>query len=270
MRIELYRDPAKSPSGKIEDDFSPYLDTFLLPGACSPLGAVLILPGGGYHHRAYHEGDPVAMKFNALGFHAFVLQYRVHPYNYPAPQQDAIRAIKIIRSHAAEWKLDPDKIAIGGFSAGGHLAACAGMMADKYDLPQGDDADNFSGQPNAMLLCYAVLSVKRTYTDAGRPPRTGSPYCDENGKELEFHELVNENTIPAYVWHSADDPVVPSWCSLKFAEAMAAKKRTCNFQLFPHAPHGRGLGYSHRDIENWAKEAAQFLQLWCDFPASSL
>ena len=86
MRIELRNHTVPAPTGNPADDFTPYLDTFLLDGAKQPLGAVLVLPGGGYTHRALHEGDPVARKFNELGYHAFVLQYRVKPYTAPAPQ----------------------------------------------------------------------------------------------------------------------------------------------------------------------------------------
>ena len=79
MRIELYKNPAPAPTGNKEDFFSPYMDTFLLPGAKTPLGLVVVLPGGGYSHRAFHEGDPIAQRFNDLGFHAVVVQYRVRP-----------------------------------------------------------------------------------------------------------------------------------------------------------------------------------------------
>ena len=109
MRIELR--PRKS-----AEKFQPYLDTFLLSGCSKPLGGVLVLPGGGYSGRAAHEGDPVAQTFNALGYHAFVLQYRtsIDGGAYPDPQQDLIRAIRIIRAHAEQWRLD--KIAVLGFS----------------------------------------------------------------------------------------------------------------------------------------------------------
>lgn len=266
MRIELYKEMPVAPSGKSEDNFMPYLDTFLLEGASTPLGAVLILPGGGYTHRAIHEGDPVAKTFNKFGFHAFTLQYRVEPYCYPAAQMDAIRAIKIIRANAAKWRVDPDKIAIGGFSAGGHLAACAGLLHDKINPVNGDEADAVSGRPDAMILCYGVLSVTKTYTERNINCYEGTPYRDENGKDINPCELVTPDTPPAYVWHSADDGSVPSACSFKFAEAMNQAGVSCNLHVFPHAPHGKGLAISHNDICKWPEEAAQFLKLWCGFP----
>ena len=115
MRINLYQNPAPAPTGNQDDFFAPYMDTFLLSAAKDPLGLVVVLPGGGYSHRAYHEGDPIAMRFNELGFHAVVVQYRVKPYTYPAGLNDVARAIRIIRQNATAWAVDPDKIAVCGF-----------------------------------------------------------------------------------------------------------------------------------------------------------
>ena len=103
MRINLRNNLAGNAPG---DDFQPYLDTFLLPGCSTPLGGVLIVPGGGYAIRGDYEGDAVAAKFNSLGYHAFVLQYRVSPNRFPAPQQDLVRAVKIIRANAEAWRLN--------------------------------------------------------------------------------------------------------------------------------------------------------------------
>ena len=257
MRIELYPNgiPGKSP----EDDFMPYIDTFLLDAAKTPLGAVLVLPGGGYHHRAIHEGDPVARRFNDLGYHAFVLQYRVQPSVAPAPQLDVVRALKIIRANAEKWYIQPDKIAVCGFSAGGHLAACAGMVADNYSVVQGDEADDFSGKADAMLLCYAVLDAK------SRVIRPGSPYADVDGTPIDPCTLVNETTVPAYVWHTAGDAVVNCSGSMDFAREMWKHDRVCELHIFPEGPHGRGLGFGFPDIISWSNEAAVFLEHRCGF-----
>ena len=266
MRIELYKTPDASPNGNPEEEFSPYLDTFLLREVKNPLGAVLILPGGGYHHRAAHEGDPVAKRFNELGFHAFVLQYRVQPYCYPAPQLDAARAMKIIRSHAEEWCVAPDKIAVCGFSAGGHLAACIGMLSDKYPVKEGDAADEVSARPDAMLLCYSVLSATWTYPDKGRELPPGNGYCDENGNLIDHWKLVDENTPPSYIWHTAEDKSVPVECAVAFAREMWKHSRPCELHVYPSGPHGRGLGLGYADLKSWSQEAAIFLAGRCGFP----
>lgn len=265
MRIELYKNPEPAPGGNAEDNFSPYLDTFLLRQVKDPCGAVLVLPGGGYHHRAHHEADPVAEAFNKLGYHAFVLQYRVQPYTYPAPQLDAARAMKIIRANAAAWGVQPDKIAVCGFSAGGHLAGCIGMRGNDYQPVEGDEADDFSSEVNAMLLCYAAISPAWIYSDLGRPLPVGTPYGDENGKMIELWELVNDNTPPAYVWQTATDPVVPFRCSVAFAEEMWKHKRPCELHVYTEGSHGRGLGIAYKDIVSWSREAAIFLEEKCGF-----
>ena len=111
QKMMLWSDRKAAPGET--DSFQPYLTPYLLPGD-KVRGCVIVLPGGGYHARAPHEGGVVAERFNSLGFHAFVLEYRVAPYRWPAPQEDALRAVKIVRAHADEWKIKPDKIAVLG------------------------------------------------------------------------------------------------------------------------------------------------------------
>ena len=266
MRIELYPGDMPGPSTGMPYEFRPYLDTFELRSVKNPLGAVLILPGGGYNHRALHEGDPIARRFNELGYHAFTLQYRVLPATAPCAQLDVVRAIKIIRANAEKWCIDPEKIAVCGFSAGGHLAACAGMLADRYDLKYNDFTDGVSGCANAMLLCYGVLSTTWTYIERGRTLVSGTHYSDPDGTVIDPIDFVNETTPPAYIWHTATDAAVPVDCSVEFARKMWQCKNTCELHVFPFGPHGRGLGLGFPDMVSWSKEAATFLECRCGFP----
>ncbi len=246
--------------------FQPYLDCFLHDGAGSPLGAVLVLPGGGYTHRALHEGDPIARKFNTLGFHTFVLQYRVMPDKYPAAQLDVMRAIKIIRSRAEEFRLNPDQIAVLGFSAGGHLAACAGLLHARFDEKCGDAADEVSARPDALVLCYAVNSTTDTYIkNPERQLPEGTPYCFADGTPIDPDTMVSADTPPAFVWHTATDPVVPASTSVNFANAMWKCGNTCELHIFPKGLHGRGLGLGHKDIHRWPELAAEFLETTAGF-----
>ena len=264
MRIELRNHPEKAPGGNPAETFQPFIDTFLLGGASAPLGGVLILPGGGYSHRAFHEGNPVAEAFNALGYHAFVLQYRVSPYRYPAPQRDLIRAVKLIRSHAAQWRLD--KLAVLGFSAGGHLAASGTMLADEINADEGDKADSFSGKADAMILCYPVISLTDDFGHRG----SGLYLFGENaGKEeiakANMQRLVDKSTPPAFLWHTAEDNGVPVRNSVSFAEEMWKCGNTCELHVFPHGPHGRGLGLGMPDVKQWTTLAARFLETSAGF-----
>lgn len=249
--------------------FQPYLDVFLCDGAVSPLSAVLIIPGGGYDHRAYHEGDPVARKFNALGFHAFVLQYRVLPDPFPCAQLDALRAMKIIRSRAAEFRVKPDQIAAMGFSAGGHLAACAGIMHDQFDEKCGDEADNVSGRPDALILCYPVTSVTETYFELNRPLGKNTPYCLADGSPIDPCRMVTCNTPPTYIWHTATDQVVLVNSSMEFAREMWHCGNICDLHVFPCGPHGQGLCLGIPDASMWPQQAAVFLQKRIGFTAAS-
>ena len=264
MRIELRNHLEKSPTGKMEDDFQPYIDTFLLDASREVLGGVLILPGGGYHHRAFHEGDPVAQKFNELGYHAFVLQYRVAPYRYPAPQRDVIRAVKIIRSHAQEWYLGD--LALLGFSAGGHLAASSAMLSEKIDAAEGDEADKFSGRADAMILCYPVISLASDFAHAGSGYYLfGEDSPEEERAKLNLEDLVDENTQPAFIWHTATDQAVNVRNSTEFASRMWQNKNTCELHVFPSGPHGRGLGLGFKDLKKWPELAADFLEFHAGF-----
>ena len=138
---------------------SSYIRPYLLDTS-DPRGAVLIIPGGGYHMVCEpSEGAPVARGFNALGYHAFVLNYRVYPDVYPAPQQDALRAMKIIRGRAKEWKILPDKIGVCGFSAGGHLASTLGSdLAAGVEAVNGDEFDAVAPAPDFIICGQGVLT----------------------------------------------------------------------------------------------------------------
>lgn len=264
MRIELRNQIELPPTGSEEDKFQPYIDTFLLDAAASPLGGVLILPGGGYHHRAVHEGDPVAKKFNELGFHAFVLQYRVTPYNYPAPQRDLIRAVKLIRSRADQWRLE--KLAVLGFSAGSHLAASGTMLADRINADEGDEADKFDGQADAMILCYPVISLTDNFAHRGSGEFLfGKNSSDETRSICNMQNHVNETTVPAFLWHTAEDSCVPVENSIEFAKKMWACGNKCELHVFPVGWHGLGMGYGMKDIKVWPELAANFLEISAGF-----
>ena len=166
----------------------PFLDTFLLKGASEPLGGVLILPGGGYALLGDYEGDPVAEKFNARGFHAFVLHYRVSPYRFPVPQTDLVRAVELIRSHAAEWRLG--KLAVLGFSAGAHLAASGTMLHEKFS---GAGPRGCAGAADAMILGYPVLSLTGEFAHKGSGEvlfGAGAPEAQEKIEKIDMAESL--------------------------------------------------------------------------------
>jgi acetyl esterase/lipase len=122
--------------------------------------AVIVCPGGGYSHLANHEGQPVAEWLNSLGITAFVLKYRIGPkYHHPAPLLDAARAVRLVRSRAAEWKLDPKRIGVLGFSAGGHVASTIGTHFDQGQPGATDAVERLSSRPDLLVLIYPVISM---------------------------------------------------------------------------------------------------------------
>src|SRR6056297_1104162 len=124
--------------------------------------AIIVCPGGGYGHLAPHEGEPIALWLNKLGYKAFVLRYRIYPYHHPYPLIDALRAVKLVRFRASEWSVNPKKTGMLGFSAGGHLTATVGTYYDFYHpalSPEKDEVNQKSAKPNALILCYAVISL---------------------------------------------------------------------------------------------------------------
>ena len=243
-------------------EFQPFLEMSILDHPrCKRSGLVLVLPGGGYRNRASYEGVPVAKKFNELGWHAATLEYRVAPSTFPAPQQDAVRAIRLIRSRAAEWGVD--KIAILGFSAGGHLAACTGTIWREIDADAGDAADREDARPDAMILCYPVIYLTHGHAGSGKNLLgKESPTRDELAP-LDLETRVTGDTPPAFLWHTAADQTVDVHNSLAFAEAMWRQGNTAELHVYPFGRHGQGLGNRNdefTELMSWPGLASTFLK----------
>ena len=234
-------------------DFEPMLELHLLDSS-EPADMVLVLPGGGYAMRADHEGAPVAQRFNALGFHAAVLHYRVAPRRYPDALADTLRAVQMLRLIGTN--IGADKVAVLGFSAGGHLAACAGTLADDIEIVANDDADTFAARADALILCYPVISSGE-YAHCGSFDNLAG---DDAGLRdyLSAEKRVDAATPPTFLWHTAMDDAVPMQNSFLFAEAMRRHGRKVELHLFPEGGHGIGLaeGFS---AKAWPELAADFL-----------
>lgn len=157
-------------------------------------GAVIVVPGGGYVMRAPHEGEPIALWLNKIGLSAFVLNYRVAPYRYPCSYYDAQRAIRIVRCNAKNWNIDPDRIGILGFSAGAHLAATAATYFDDGIKDSSDEIDSFSSRPDALVLCYPVITFGK-YSHLGSVIALLGDNPDEKLiKKLSLENAVTKNT----------------------------------------------------------------------------
>lgn len=255
----------------VEGEFQPYLEMHLLDGAVRrPAGLVLICPGGGYRYCSERESGIIAERFNALGWHAAVLQYRVDKQAvYPAPQQDALRAIRLLRAGAEKWGLDKKQIAILGFSAGGHLAASCGTLWREVDADAGDGADAEERRPDALVLCYPVINISRGHKGSGKCLLGKDDPTAEELARFDLEKYVTSDTPPAFLWHTATDKVVPRESSTLFAEAMWKLGNTAELHMFPRGAHGLAIGQDNDifEIRIWPELASDFLRVLGFVPA---
>lgn len=215
-------------------------------------GAVIVCPGGGYGMKAEHERFPIGEAIRRFGVNAFTLDYRVAPYRHPAPLLDAQRAIRLVRHRAGEWGIDPDHIAILGFSAGGHLCAMAGTHFDGGDPCAADPVDRASCRPDGFIPCYAVSSFKsfpHGGTLANLTGKTGLSLEEARFFSAEYN--VTEETPPAFLWHTAQDDAVPVEQSMRLAQALFDHGVPCALHVFPYGRHGIGLGADNPQAKDW-------------------
>ena len=234
--------------------------------------AVLICPGGAYLIISDREAEPVALRFLAAGYHAFVLRYSVGA-RFPAPMLDLAQAILLLRSRAAEWRIDPAQVVLCGFSAGGHLCASLGVLWNHPVLTEPLGVAPAAIRPDGLILGYPVIDLMLV----------SNPAAPWEGMDptLSLRELVNQTTLgesspteeqlalyradahvspetpPTFLWHTADDELVPVENSLRFALALARHGVSCELHIYPHGVHGLALADETTDV------AGQFLNPVC-------
>ena len=244
-------------------DAAPTITPYVLQsGEAHP--AFVVCPGGGYSHRAPHEGEPLAKWFNSFGISAFVCNYRVSPYRHPYPSLDAKRAIRWVRHHAGEWNIDPGRLGILGFSAGGHVTSTAGTHYDGGDVSAEDPIDRVSCRPDAMVLCYPVITFVGDHRHEGSMTNLlGENPPEELRQSLSNHTQVIPDTPPTFLWHTADDGGVPVENSLMFASALSRNRVPFELHVYPTGPHGLGMAPDHPHIGTWTKLCEGWLkELW--------
>ena len=214
---------------------------------------VVIYPGGGYGMRAPHEGKGYAEYFNSIGMDAFVCEYRVAPHYFPLPLLDARRAVRWVRHHAAEYGLDPHKVAVMGSSAGGHLAGLVSTYTAPIDFEDMDEIDREDPIPDATILCYTVCHMP----DGTNVAHVGSfrNLCGERTDYETFSNDLNvtDATPPAFLWHTSDDDGVNVINSYLYATALRQHGIPHELHVFPHGPHGLGLAQAYPPVAQWAE-----------------
>lgn len=224
--------------------------------------AVIICPGGGYFlHATDHEGVQPAKFFNRMGVTAFVLRYRLNPYRHPIPLQDAQRAIRVIRASAKDYGVDPGRVGIMGFSAGGHLTSTAVTHFDKGDPNAADEIDRQSCRPDFGILGYPVVSFVSDYSHRGSAKNLlGENPTEEQLKELSNDLHVTKETPPVFLFHTSEDTGVPPENSLAFYAACHKAGVPAELHVYQQGPHGVGLAFGHPALQGWIDAAGTWMR----------
>jgi len=266
--IPLWLDGAPGAMGNTDKD-QPQLTHFPAPKETATGAAVIVCPGGGYGgHAMTYEGYDVARWFNSLGVSAFVLKYRVAPYRHPIPLGDLQRAIRVVRFHAGTWNIDPEKLGILGFSAGGHLCSTAATHFDSGKSDAEDPIERLGCRPNLAILCYPVISFTEEFTHKGSLKNLlGETPAPELVKSLSNELQVTPETPPTFLFHTDADSGVPPENSTAFYLALRKANVPAELHIFQNGPHGVGLGNNkgqpnnpHPELAIWPSLCANWLK----------
>ena len=205
-------------------------------------GGVVVLPGGAYLMHSGSEGEPVAMAFAAAGYNAYVLKYSIGDHaEFPNAVADVCRALKYIREHAEAWNQDGGKLALCGFSAGGHAAACAGTMWNRADVIKASGCTGEAGKPNGLILCYPGITAD-IEGQADMYRLLEGKYTLEELRELASAEKwVGEHTPPVFLWNGYSDKIVPVEHGLRFLTALAEHDIPFECHTYMNGQHAGAL-----------------------------
>jgi acetyl esterase/lipase len=221
----------------------PTITPYLADAANATGAAMVICPGGGYAHLAPHEGNDYALWLNQQGVTCFVLKYRLGTsgYHHPAMINDASRAVRWVRAHADEFKIDPKRIGIMGSSAGGHLASTLLTHFDAGDTNATDMIERQSSRPDLGILCYAVISLGEFAHKGSRENLLGTNPPPSLVQDLSNQLQVTTNTPPCFIWTTFEDKTVPMENSLLFAGALRKNHVPFDLHVYQKGAHGMGL-----------------------------
>jgi acetyl esterase/lipase len=252
--IPLWANGAPGALGATPAD-QPQMTPYLPPEGTANGTAVVIYPGGGYQHLSMEkEGSDVANWLAGSGVTAFVVRYRLGPsYHHPTQLGDAQRAIRIVRARAAEWGVDPRRLGVIGFSAGGHLASTTGTHFDAGNASSTDPIERASSRPDFMLLLYPVITMRAdSVTHAGsRLNLLGASPTPELERLLSNETQVTPQTPPTFIVHTEDDRTVPVQNALLFYDALKRNGVQAELHVFEHGPHGFGLAPTNPVLAVW-------------------
>jgi acetyl esterase/lipase len=267
--------PGEAPLARgTTDEDRPAVTPYLAPSATATGTAIVVCPGGGYVRRAEdHEGRQIAEWLNSFGVTAFVLRYRVGKfdgsgYRHPVPLLDAQRALRLVRARAPEWNLDPERVGVLGFSAGGHLASTAGTHFDHGQPEAADPIERLSSRPSFLILLYPVISLRTPYVHRGSREALLGPDPDPRLVDSLSNETqVTTLTPPTFLVHTTEDTAVPVENSLLFYRALREAGVPAELHVYERGRHGLGLATSDPGgLGSWPERCREWLRLhgWLD------
>jgi len=229
-------------------------------GASRP--AIIVCPGGAYSGLAAHEGAPFAELFASNGYAAFVLHYRVKPHTFPAPIADACRAVRLVRERAHDLGVDPNRVALMGFSAGGHLVATVATQPDLVRDEADDLQSKHSARPDRLILGYPVIS----FADFGHLGSAinlcGSEPGWDKRRQLSNELHVTKDNPSTFIFHTSDDGSVPIINALNFAAALYHHNVPVELHSFEHGRHGVGMAADNPKLKPWTDLLLLWLEGW--------
>ena len=263
--VSLWPEGAPGALGGTAND-SPTLTAWLPDSSESPGAAIVICPGGGYGGLADHEGTGYAEWLAGNGIAGIVLKYRLGSsgYRHPAMLNDAARAVRLVRSKAAEWQIDSQRVGIMGSSAGGHLASTLLTHWTTGDARNPDPVEREASRPDLGVLCYPVISFGEFAHTGSRDNLLGANPSPELIQHLSSELQVRRDTPPCFIWHTWEDTGVVAENSVAFAMALRAHGVRFELHLYERGGHGLGLGEPrHR----WSEDCLAWLRE-CGFATS--
>src|SRR6188474_3395103 len=254
--------PEETGDGKRFSNVSTPTLQVVRPAIDRPNGtAIIICPGGGYGNLSYErEGVQYATWLSHLGVTSFILKNRLKEYGHPAPLQDVLRAVRLVRSRAAEFKIDPARIGVMGSSAGGHLAASAGTLYDNPAGKTGAALDAVSGRPDFLILMYPVITTADPAAHVGsRENLIGKTPTPALRELASLEKQVTASTPPSLLIHTQEDKSVPVENSILFYQALTKAGVPAEMYLFEHGSHGMGMKAGLGTASEWPRRAEEWL-----------
>lgn len=220
--------------------------------------AVIVCPGGGYFYTSDREATPMATEFLAAGMCAFVLRYSCVPNRFPTALVELAAAVQMVREHAEEWNIDPNKIIVQGGSAGGHLAASLGVFWN-HEVLRSRGFTGDSHKPNGLILAYPVISgTFHPHLDSFKN-LLGDNLTDEMLELLSLEKQVSKDTPPSFIWHTLEDECVPCQNSMVFADALLEHHIPLELHIFPEGSHSLVNG---NEIANVPERIRPKVRVW--------